>query len=425
LPVATGIAIGDVNGDGIPDLVSAGGYIALGNGNGTFQAPIYYPVQSAYSPGNVVLAKLSRDGLTDIVTDSDNAVSVLLSLGKGKYEDGNWTSVTGGAGCGAAADYNGDGKPDLAVNTANGITILLGTGNSSAPFTTGSTIALAGADCLITGDLNNDGIPDLLVPANGQAIAYLGNGDGTFTETSSTAIPTGGYLVLADFNNDGNLDFATSGNLLALGNGDGTFQTPAPFVPDPPAPGYLAGIASGDLNGDGYPDVVLTNEFQNYIYILINNRKGGFTQSSLQPPTGDPYEPTQIALADLNGDGNLDAVTGTESGGIGVYLGNGAGGLAYLYGPSEALSAGPFTIADVNGDGIPDLCVEGDGSVATLLGLGNGMFATPFYVGVGPAPGDVLLEDLHGQSPTAGIPDIVAPDGSGGVTVLINETKRK
>jgi hypothetical protein len=63
--------------------------------------------------------------------------------------------------------------------------------------------------------------------------------------------------------------------------------------------------------------------------------------------------------------------------------------------------------------------------VQIYLGLGNGTFATPFYVGVGPAPGDILLEDLHGQSPTAGIPDIVAPDLSGGVTVLINETKRK
>jgi hypothetical protein len=107
---------------------------------------------------------------------------------------------------------------------------LLGTGKATAPFTTGMPIALAGAGCLITGDLNGDGIPDLLVPANGTAIAYLGKGDGTLTLRSTTAIPSGGTLALGDFNHDGKLDFATSGNLLALGNSDGTFQTPIAIV---------------------------------------------------------------------------------------------------------------------------------------------------------------------------------------------------
>src|ERR1035438_117433 len=222
--VDNGLAIGDVNGDGIPDLVSSGVSVAFGTGGGKFSKPYSYPIDSSGGSYNVALADLRNNGLMDIVTDAQNAISVLLSMGKGNYEDGTWTKVTGGAACGAAADFNRDGKPDLAVNTPTGGAILLGTGNAKAPFTTGATMALANTGCLLTGDLNGDGIPDLVVTTPTALVAYLGNGDGTFTQKSSTPIGPGA-VVLADFNHDGKLDFATSGNLLALGNGDGTFQT--------------------------------------------------------------------------------------------------------------------------------------------------------------------------------------------------------
>jgi hypothetical protein len=141
------IAIGDVNGDGIPDLVSAGVYILFGEGGGAFTKP--YPYTIAGSVGAVgayglALADLRGNGQTDIVTDGD-LVSVLLSEGKGLYEDGIWTNVTGGAGCGVKADFNGDGNPDLAVNNANGISVLLGPAKASTPFTAGTNISLAGA----------------------------------------------------------------------------------------------------------------------------------------------------------------------------------------------------------------------------------------------------------------------------------------
>ena len=107
-----------------------------------------------------------------------------------------------------------------------------------------------------------------------------------------------------------------------------------------------------------------------------------------------------------------------------IYLGNGKGGftlkqeIPFLNGPSS------YAVADVNGDGKPDLLQLNPDSVAVFLGAGNGTFAkTPFYLGTGPAPGQVLTQNLHGQSPTAGVPDIVLPDGSGGVRVLLNETK--
>jgi hypothetical protein len=423
LPGEGYFAIGDLNGDGIPDLVNTTLNIAFGNGNGTFQPPVHYSVSPTSQ--NLVLSDLRNNGLTDIAVQGLTAISVLLSQGKGKFEDGEWTAVADGAGCGAAADYNGDGHPDLAVNTGQGIAVLLGTGKAASPFVPGTAIPLSGAGCLVTADLNGDGIPDLLVPAAGAIVAYLGNGDGTFTQKSSTPAPTGGYLAVADFNHDGKLDFATSGNLLALGNGDGTFQTPKPFVPKlrPETAGF-ANIAAGDLNGDGWPDLILTDPEHNYLYVLIDNQIGGFTEHVIT--TGArALEPTQVVFADVNGDGNLDAVVGLGLiGGAAIFLGDGKGGLTIQTELKDVIGVpGPVMVADVNGDGIPDVCLMEANSLAIFLGKGNAAFAAPFYIGAGPEPDAILAENLHGQPASAGEPDIVAPDASGGVTVLINTTK--
>jgi len=428
LPGAYQIAIGDVNGDGIPDLVNSSVYIALGKGNGTFGEPAYHAVESAQGTYNAALADLRNDGLTDIVVQGapGGTVSVLLALGKGRFEDGEWTPVTGGAGCGAVADYNGDGKPDLAVNTPSGVTVLLGTGKAGSPFTTGTNISLPGAACLVTGDLNGDGIPDLLVPAStasGSVVnAYLGNGDGTFTLKSSTAVTLPGYLALADFNNDGKLDFASSGNLLALGNGDGTFQAPAALVATPPY-GNFEGIAAGDINGDGWPDLALTATSVFEVYVLLNNRQGGFTQNVLD--SGLDSYPSQVLLAKLSHTGDMDMIFTNTSGAAYVYLGNGKGGFTLSQTLGQYPVDLPATImaADVNGDGIPDISLVQASTIGIYLGEGNGKLAAPFDIGAGPSPGSIYAANLRGQSPSTGLPDIAIPDFSGGVTVLINTTK--
>jgi hypothetical protein len=140
-----GLAFGDLNGGGILDLVSAPGYIAFGTTGGKFKSAVHYTVEDDENNFfNVVLADLRNNGLTDILTDNYSGVSVLLNLGNGEFEDGAWTAVTGGGGCGAAADYNGDGKPDLAVITTTGFTILLGTGKATKPFTTGTSVSGTG-----------------------------------------------------------------------------------------------------------------------------------------------------------------------------------------------------------------------------------------------------------------------------------------
>jgi hypothetical protein len=416
-----GVAIGDVNGDGIPDLVSSGGYIAFGKADGTFTTPLPYPIATVGGVYGVVLADLRNNGLTDIVTDSHTAVSVLLSEGKGLYEDGLWTKLPGGAACGVAADYNGDGKPDVAVNTPTGVAILLGTGIAATPFTTGATMTLADTGCLLTGDMNGDGIPDLLVTTPTALVAYLGNGDGTFTESSSTPVSPG-YVVLADFNHDGKLDFATSGGQLALGNGDGTFQSPLPIVSNPPSAGY-GNIAVGDINNDGWPDLVCTNSAisSSSLYVLLNDQQGKFNLV----PTTFGGESAQAVLANLNGDGNLDLVISyIQGGGAGVYLGNGQGGFTSQTGLPDPIGfLATLMVADLNGDGIPDILdLEGD-TLQIYLGIGNATYESPFYIGTGPSPASILTANLHGQAATKGLPDIVAPDYSGGVMVLINTTK--
>jgi len=319
-PIGGSILIGDVNGDGIPDIVTSGVSVLFGEGGGAFTKPYVYTISGGLGPYNALglaLADLANSGQTDIITGG-NDISVLLNLGKGYLEEAIWTNVTGGAGCGVAADFNGDGTPDLAVNTPTGVSILLGTGKYLTPFTVGTSITQASAGCLFTGDINGDGKPDLLVPVNGTVVAYLGNGNGTFTLQSTTPTPSGGYLALVDFNHDGKLDFVTSGNLIALGNGDGTFQNPTDIVASPPSTGF-SGIAVGDINKDGWPDLVLTNNGipYNNVFVLLNNKQGGFTQI----PTNFGNLSFDPILADLNGDGNLDLfIQSTDDGSSMLYL---------------------------------------------------------------------------------------------------------
>jgi len=251
----------------------------------------------------------------------------------------------------------------------------------------------------------------------------LGAGPASPALKSTTATPSGGYLALGDFNHDGKLDFATSGNLIALGNGDGTFQAPTDIMANPPSSGF-SGIAAGDINNDGWPDLVLTNNGipYNNVFVLLNNKEGGFTQV----PTDFGGLTVEPILADLNGDGNLDLVLrATAGGGAWIYLGDGKGGFSLQVTLPSALTdtAGPMFVADVNGDGIPDIGVLAADTLEIFLGQGGATYAAPFSIGTSPSPGSVLVENLHGQSPKAGLPDIVVPDTSGGVTVLINTTK--
>ena len=320
----------------------------------------------------------------------------------------------------AVGDFNGDGKLDLAIanncvscspDYPSTLTIVLGNGDGTFITAPGSPITVAfGPEFVGAGDFNGDGNLDLAVAnmfGNGLTI-LLGNGHGTFTPAAGSPIAVGVNPVsfaIGDFNGDGKLDLAVtngsteSHNLtILLGNGDGTF-TP---VASPPATGSgPAGIAIGDFNGDGKPDLAVTNVFDNTVTILLGNGDGTFTPTASSPLAVGTF-PWAVAAGDFNGDGKLDlAVANIQSNNVTVLLGKGDGTFTPASGSPVAVGIGPNAVAvgDFNGDGKLDLAVSNHGSnnVTILLGNGNGTFtpASGSPVAVGTGPDAVAVGDFN------------------------------
>ncbi len=313
-------------------------------------------------------------------------------------------------------DFNGDGIPDLATpDSATGVVaIFLGKGDGTfqpAKFASTGTGSMPLA--LAAADFNADGKLDLAVAlANQGAVAILlGNGDGTFqparfVTTAGSALYHPIALAVADFNHDGRLDIATANNSLGasvlLGNGDGSFQ-PYKLLGSSQGPTW---IAAGDFNHDGDPDLAVTTS-SNTVDISMGNGDGTF-QGYTSIATGGGSNPQSVAVADLDGDGNSDLVVACYgANAVGVLLGNGDG--TFL--PIELYAAGaePISVAvgDLNLDGIPDLVVTnfGSNSLSLFQGNGDGTFLPlPAYSTTsGSQPAASVIADLDAE----GAPEIV------------------
>jgi hypothetical protein len=251
--------------------------------------------------------------------------------------------------------------------------------------------APGGGHNFVLGDANGDRKPDLLVCSGATLSVLWGNGQGGFERATNAAVELAhgaSEMVMADFNRDGNIDWAGAHHdhydvIVLLGNGDGKFvpASGSPFVArDSGKRPHTHGLAAGDLDGNGVLDLVTANNEDNDVSVLLGQGDGRFVGAPGSPfPVG--RSPYPIALADVNGDGKLDLVapnSGPANRTITVLLGDGKGALRPAP-KSPFLAAGNaffVAVADVNGDAKPDLIATHDeDSLATLLlGDGRGAF---------------------------------------------------
>src|SRR6266705_1906434 len=203
-----------------------------------------------------------------------------------------------------------------------------------------------GPSGIAVGDFNGDGKPDLAVVNFGDWNVYLllGNGDGTFQPAKSVFFSSGfpWYIVAGDFNGDGKLDLAVSNYgansvSVLLGNGDGTFKAPQTF----PVGVHPALVAVGDFNGDGKPDLVITNHLGNTVTVLLGNGDGTFQPAQTFLVNSDPV---YVTVADFNGDGVQDLAVGNlHALTISVLLGNAGTGSTVVATPTFSPGGGTYT----------------------------------------------------------------------------------
>jgi hypothetical protein len=323
-----GVVAADFNGDGKVDLAVANNgastvSVLIGNGDGTFQAAVDYATGT--SPFAVTTGDFNGDGVVDLAVANFNAagpgsVSILLGNGDGTFLP-HVDYATGAASVGVAtADFNGDGKLDLAVTNltfTGSLSILLGNGDGTFQSHVDYDAGIFPFS-VVPGDLNGDGTLDLALGVSGTGSGttmsvLLGNGDGTFQSATTFQVGIEPFVVAtADLNGDGKLDLAvTNGGSnsvsILLGNGDGTFQTHVDYATG--AAPYA--VTPGDFNGDGKLDLAVSNQQSNTVSLLLGNGDGTF-QAGVQYAVG--ANPFYLATGDFNGDGRLDlAATNANS----------------------------------------------------------------------------------------------------------------
>ncbi len=312
-----GVVVADFNGDGNPDIAIANEdwntiTILLGQGDGTFTTST-----TSGCSNNLLLATadFNGDGIPDLLVYCQYSTSIVILLGKG---DGTFTAAPSLAvnnlRAAVTGDFNGDGKTDLVLaNSLGGVEFY--SGNGDGTFAAGISAFQvpnnAWISSIAAADFNGDGKPDLAVASAASIIAgpgevtiYLGNGDGTFTAAGSTVTTAAAYeLEVADFNLDGIPDVAAdvgSEVTVLLGHGDGTFDSPS-YIANP-GNLFYAGFAVADMDGDGRPDVLYTAETPSgSVQAYIGLTKPMMTASTV-PISVTPTVGQHLAVADYSGD---------------------------------------------------------------------------------------------------------------------------
>jgi hypothetical protein len=484
------------NGDGTFGTTAVGGIVAANSK--TFTAPT--TPNLLYGVGfDVIIADLDGDGTVDVAEHDDSSGQLAVYLSSAEYvgaevatADGNYGtcgqglgSLTGASGLPAIVDTNCNATITVYNNTAG----VFSQGVSYPAVVTPSTNGDAYPEGVTIADVNGDGNGDVVLSNvnGGDVTVLLGNGDGTL-QLTSVGYAVGGHpsgpAIVTDLNGDGLPDILVADGEFSLtwmaGYGDGTFQAARNYyapIPDNSSEAYGLSIASGDFNGDGIPDVVVTPGFccdsSIGITVFLSNPDG-----SLQPGVtyGASDNLVYATVSDFNGDGKQDIAASSTGGAVFIFTGTGNG--TFIAGPSyssggsfaggilasqfnSATTAGfadlavlnqessnvgillndgsgtfmstltygitfggcELASADVNGDTFNDLAVaECDGSqVGILLGVGDGTFTAAADVPLLGSPYGIALADVNGD----GAIDIVATvpfagSAPGGIAVALN-----
>jgi hypothetical protein len=288
IPGPSALAVGDFNGDHIPDFAAIEGRgtlaIYLGNGDGTFRNSANYGLGGGLG-GSLAVADFNSDGHSDIaVTNIDNygqdgSVMVFFGKGNGKFGKPVTYKLPNRPYGIAAGDFNGNHHADLAVAETEGngaIAILMNNGRGHLKLTATYPTPSNEPASIAVAALKNGGNADLVVSCATEIVVFPGNGDGTFGTPTQYFTNENGNLamasVVADFNGDGNLDVATAffdNNVeqLFYGNGDGTLQKPVP-IKIRKGEGGTQSLVTADFNKDGAPDLVFGSSFD--LAVLLN-----------------------------------------------------------------------------------------------------------------------------------------------------------
>lgn len=382
-PVA--LTLGDMTGDGNLDLifmVQGSLYYVRNEGGGVFAAPVSIATPAGDNT-SMVIADFNEDGKPDIAYAAKNAstgqdqIHLLINKGGGSFVDEVAPGITGEAGYFAEADFNRDGYADLAIE-------------QEASFASFPIVLLQ---------------------------VFFGQGNGTFVAGPQSAMETNAYqtfqLVAGDFDHDGNPDLAGEngdtepGHIVLLwGNGTGNFTRQQINGPQ----GFS--LTTGDVNGDGIPDILIPDRFGNISIVLGQNNNRTFPSAS----SFTPNVSTALALGDVTGNGEMDILspgTDTPFGQTApvmgdLYLNNGSGQFTMSGNPP----AEGLLLADMNGDGRADLIGSDGTNILIWPGTGDPSFSSsnPSTIappaGVAFNPQAMQIADMDGD----GRPDIVMPN---------------